>query len=118
MKKFLTTLAVLTACATPAFAQSFDPDNGTGNVLSFAHTPTAPHDQKLRSDRASYTFSPWFRHPARFSIRKAQKIRAVAASATTKCSVSSEPAKNKEGCFGLLSLSLFVCRKIRAFYAV
>jgi hypothetical protein len=46
MKKFLTTLAVLTACATPAFAQSFDPDNGTGNVLSFAHTPTAPHDQK------------------------------------------------------------------------
>ena len=46
MKKFLTTLAVLTAFATPAFAQSFDPDNGTGNVLSFAHTPTAPHDQK------------------------------------------------------------------------
>ena len=40
MKKFLTTLAVLTAFATPAFAQSFDPDNGTGNVLLFAHAPT------------------------------------------------------------------------------
>ena len=33
MKKFLTTLAALTVIATPAFAQSFDPDNGTGNVL-------------------------------------------------------------------------------------
>jgi hypothetical protein len=32
MKKFLTTLAVLTVIATPAFAQSFDPDLGTGNV--------------------------------------------------------------------------------------
>lgn len=43
MKKSLTTLAVLIAFATPAFAQSFDPDNGTGNVLSFSHQSTAPH---------------------------------------------------------------------------
>jgi hypothetical protein len=43
MKKFLTTLAVLTAFATPAFAQPFDPDNGTGNVLSFSHKSIAPH---------------------------------------------------------------------------
>jgi hypothetical protein len=43
VKKFLTTLAVLTAFATPAFAQSFDPDNGTGNVLSFSQKSTAPH---------------------------------------------------------------------------
>ena len=42
MKKFLTTLAVLTVVATPAFAQSFDPDNGTGNVLPFSYAPTAP----------------------------------------------------------------------------
>ena len=47
MKKSLTTLAVLTAFATPAFAQSFDPDNGTGNVVPFAYTPTAPHDHKI-----------------------------------------------------------------------
>ena len=40
MKKFLSTVAVLTAFATPAFAQSFDPDNGTGNVLSFTHNST------------------------------------------------------------------------------
>ena len=36
MKKFLTTLAVLAVVATPAFAQSFDPDNGTGNVLRYS----------------------------------------------------------------------------------
>ena len=47
MKKFLTTLAVLTVVATPAFAQSFDPDNGTGNVLSFSYAPTAPHNNKI-----------------------------------------------------------------------
>ena len=40
MKKFLTTFAVLTVIATPAFAQSFDPDNGTGNVLQFSHKST------------------------------------------------------------------------------
>jgi hypothetical protein len=33
LKNFLTVLAVLTVVATPALAQSFDPDNGTGNVL-------------------------------------------------------------------------------------
>ena len=32
MKKFLTALPVLTVIATPAFAQSFDPDLGTGNI--------------------------------------------------------------------------------------
>ena len=34
MKNFLATLAVLTAViGTPVFAQSFDPEAGTGNVL-------------------------------------------------------------------------------------
>ena len=33
MKKLLTALAALTVIATPAFAQSFDPDNGTGNIV-------------------------------------------------------------------------------------
>jgi hypothetical protein len=37
VKKFLTTFAVLAVIATPAFAQSFDPDNGTGNVQQFSH---------------------------------------------------------------------------------
>jgi hypothetical protein len=45
MKKLLTTLAVLTVIATPAFAQSFDPENGTGNVLSFRSGPTATENE-------------------------------------------------------------------------
>jgi hypothetical protein len=47
MKKFLTTLAVLGVIATPAFAQSFDPDAGTGNVLAFSYKPAAPHNEKI-----------------------------------------------------------------------
>ena len=48
MKKLLTTLAALTVIATPAFAQSFDPDNGTGNiVLSVGSKPTAPLSDKI-----------------------------------------------------------------------
>jgi hypothetical protein len=39
MKTILTTLAVLTAVATPVFAQSFDPDLGTGNLQPFAYAP-------------------------------------------------------------------------------
>jgi hypothetical protein len=46
MQKLLTTLAVLTVIATPAFAQSFDPENGTGNVLSFGANPIAPQSHK------------------------------------------------------------------------
>jgi len=33
--------AVAAALATPAFAQSFDPEAGTGNVLPFSFAPTA-----------------------------------------------------------------------------
>ena len=47
MKKLLTTIVVLTAFATPTFAQSFDPDAGTGNVLQFTHAPTVPNDHKI-----------------------------------------------------------------------
>jgi hypothetical protein len=51
MKKYLTTLAMLTVFATPAFAQSFDPDTGTGNVLAFSHTPTAHQNGKIAGGR-------------------------------------------------------------------
>ena len=35
MRTTLITAAALTVIAMPAFAQSFDPDNGTGNILPF-----------------------------------------------------------------------------------
>ena len=34
MKKFLTIVGLLTVIATPAFAQSYDHDFGTGNVIN------------------------------------------------------------------------------------
>ena len=45
MQKFLTTLAVLTVIATPAFAQSFCTCDGTGNVLKFTNNPITYQNQ-------------------------------------------------------------------------
>ena len=64
MQKLLTTLAVLAVIATPAFAQSFDPDNGTGNVLTFGAKQTAPQNDKItvrQSGIRAYGMVP--RHP-------------------------------------------------------
>ena len=48
MKKFLTVVGLLTVIATPAFAQSFDPDNGTGNIVQpLGFKPTAPLIDKI-----------------------------------------------------------------------
>ena len=47
MKISMPALAVLTVFATPAFAQSFDPDSGTGNVLTFGAEPTALQNDKI-----------------------------------------------------------------------
>jgi hypothetical protein len=38
MKKFLIVAGLLAVIATPAFAQSFDPSSGTGNVLPYHWT--------------------------------------------------------------------------------
>ncbi len=65
MQKLLTTFAVLTVIATPAFAQSFVPDSGTGNVLLLGAKPTARRTVKLRSVRAGYALMVWFRAAAR-----------------------------------------------------
>jgi hypothetical protein len=47
MKKFLTTLAVLTAIAQPAFAQSVSPSPyGTG-MLPFTYQPAAPQNDRI-----------------------------------------------------------------------
>ena len=48
MKRLLTTLAALIVIVTPAFAQSFDPDNGTGNIVPMlGFKPTAPVIDKI-----------------------------------------------------------------------
>ena len=90
MKKFLTTLAVLTAFATPAFAQSFDPESGTGNVLPFSNAPTAPRNDKIAVDRSGLHSFAMVPSSARRPIRTLRKPLAVAAPATMKCSVTTE----------------------------
>lgn len=52
MKKTLLSAAVVAALATPAFAQSFDPDVGTGNV-----NPPVASQQGQFSDRA-FAYEP------------------------------------------------------------
>jgi hypothetical protein len=47
MKTFLTTVAVLTVIATPAVAQSFDSQLGTGNVQPFNSGPTATQTDRF-----------------------------------------------------------------------
>jgi hypothetical protein len=42
MKRFIGLLIVATSLAFPAFAQSFDPDNGTGNLVAGGITVAAP----------------------------------------------------------------------------
>jgi hypothetical protein len=37
MKMLLTTMALLTVIGTPSFAQSYDPDEGTGNIVPFVY---------------------------------------------------------------------------------
>jgi hypothetical protein len=45
--RFLSTLALLSVFATPAFAQSFCTCDGTGNVLTFTHNPITLPNQSI-----------------------------------------------------------------------
>jgi hypothetical protein len=48
MKKLIAIVALTASVmATPALAQSFDPDVGTGNVLSFRNDQTAQQNDKI-----------------------------------------------------------------------
>jgi hypothetical protein len=44
--KTLIIAALIAGIATPAFAQSFDPDNGTGNLV-WRHAPAPQNDKVL-----------------------------------------------------------------------
>jgi hypothetical protein len=74
MKKFLTIMGLLTVVATPAFAQSYDHDFGTGNVIdtptleqqvgradansAFAQAPKVSTNRKVRVQSGADTYSP------------------------------------------------------------
>ena len=67
MTKFLAAIAVITAIATPALAQSFDPDAGTGNVLQFSHTPSAYKADKIATRRIGLSAYASATDPVAFS---------------------------------------------------
>jgi opacity protein-like surface antigen len=74
MKKFLTIVGLLTVVATPAFAQSYDHDFGTGNVIdvpvleqqagradatsAYAQAPEKNAHHKTRVDSRVDPYSP------------------------------------------------------------
>ena len=93
MKKFLTSLAVLTAFATPAFAQSFDPDNGTGNMLSFSYKSTAPQNDKIAIGRSGLHSFAMVPTPGSAFNPDSPAATGGAASATMNCSVPTERMK-------------------------
>ena len=47
MKKLLAVAAILAGVASPAFAQAFDPEMGTGNVLPFSYEPVAAQTHRV-----------------------------------------------------------------------
>ena len=47
MKTYLAALAVLSVLATPSFAQSFDPETGSGNVLRFRPESATPQNGRF-----------------------------------------------------------------------
>jgi opacity protein-like surface antigen len=55
MKKFLTIAGLLTVLATPAFAQSYDHDYGTGNIID---TPTLEHQTGRADASSAYAQAP------------------------------------------------------------
>ena len=53
MKKLIAIVALTASVmATPALAQSFDPDAGTGNVLSFSNEQAAQQNNKIAGRRS------------------------------------------------------------------
>jgi opacity protein-like surface antigen len=57
MKKFIIAAVLVTGIATPAFAQSFDPDNGTGNIV-WRHAPVTQNGAVGQNGDSSYASAP------------------------------------------------------------
>jgi hypothetical protein len=63
MKKLIAIVAITASVmATPAFAQSFDPDAGTGNVQSFSNEQATQQNNKIagrQSGLDAFAKVPW-----------------------------------------------------------
>jgi len=57
MKKFLTIVGLLVVVATPAFAQSFNSSNGTGNELPFSYNSASHDTQSIARAKGENAFA-------------------------------------------------------------
>jgi hypothetical protein len=55
--RIVVALAIATVFASPAFAQSYDPSVGSGNIVKspYQNHPTVPHDAYAQSPRAVHS---------------------------------------------------------------
>lgn len=60
IRKATLALIAVAAIASPALAQSWDPDNGTGNIVTVFNGSAAPHQQATghRSGRGAFALVP------------------------------------------------------------
>src|SRR5262245_59616346 len=83
MKMLLAGVAFATLVASPAFAQSYDPDIGTGNIAGFsnstAYASTSPRNLRLMASRSAYgSFAAVTPFDAPTVVPNARKARAAA----------------------------------------
>jgi hypothetical protein len=53
VSKLAVIAAIIAAIATPAFAQSFDPEVGSGNVAPFSYAPSIVQNNKVATHQTS-----------------------------------------------------------------
>src|SRR5262245_18407285 len=76
MKKLILTVGLASIIASPAFAQSYDPAIGTGNIAAQIEAPTAQ----------SHAQAAFARVPAGMSVRLVNRLAAVTPSVVTNAS--------------------------------
>jgi hypothetical protein len=92
MKKFLTIVGLMTIVATPAFAQPFDSDNGTGNVLAFSYKSTAAQNHKPQpSKRSRSSLGSRTRSLARAAVRLPPRHFGISVWSRVQLSLSDRP---------------------------
>ena len=94
MKKFLTTLAVLTAFATPAFAQSFEPVRHRQRAEVHENRLLLPNENIAAGQSGLHSFA-MVPEPRSAFNPYSPPATGLAASAIIKCSVTSEPTKKE-----------------------
>jgi hypothetical protein len=71
MKKLMAAVAFASVIASPALAQSYDPDIGSGNIAPWVYAPAAPHQLYLSAPFRNGRHHARHRHAGRGTARGA-----------------------------------------------